>query len=60
MKVIDFFYFFGSVYSYFPVMRISAAAQKAGVNVRWRPFNVRTVMAENNIALPVQSKPQHS
>ena len=51
MKHIDFFYFFGSVYAYLSVMRIGKLAQAAGVSVRWRPFNVRTVMKENNVAL---------
>jgi 2-hydroxychromene-2-carboxylate isomerase len=50
-KPIDFFYFFGSVYAYLSVMRIRALADAAGVTVRWRPFNVRTVMKENNVAL---------
>ncbi len=50
MKQIDFFYFFGSVYAYLSVMRIGKAAEAAGVSVRWRPFNVRTVMKENNVA----------
>jgi 2-hydroxychromene-2-carboxylate isomerase len=48
---IDFFYFFGSGYAYLPVMRIDEAAERAGVEVRWRPFSVRTLMRENNIAL---------
>lgn len=54
MKQVDFFYFFGSGYAYLSVMRISDLAEAAGVTVRWRPFNVRTVMAENNIALRTQ------
>lgn len=54
MKQVDFFYFFGSCYAYLSVMRIGALATEAGVTVRWRPFNVRTVMAENNIALRTQ------
>ena len=54
-KHIDFFYFFGSCYAYLSVMRIGALARDAGVSVRWRPFNVRTVMAENNIALRTQA-----
>jgi 2-hydroxychromene-2-carboxylate isomerase len=54
MKQIDFFYFFGSCYAYLSVMRIGPLAREAGVEVRWRPFNVRTVMAENNIALRTQ------
>ncbi|WP_210200047.1 DsbA family protein [Mesorhizobium sp. WSM3868] len=55
MKQLDFFYFFGSGYSYLSVMRIADMAKQAGVAVRWRPFNVRTVMAENNIALRTQA-----
>ncbi|MDX8457915.1 2-hydroxychromene-2-carboxylate isomerase [Mesorhizobium humile] len=55
MKQIDFFYFFGSGYAYLSVMRIAAMAKQSGVAVRWRPFNVRTVMAENNIALRTQA-----
>ncbi|UCI10564.1 2-hydroxychromene-2-carboxylate isomerase [Mesorhizobium sp. B1-1-8] len=55
MKQIDFFYFFGSGYAYLSVMRIDAMAKQSGIAVRWRPFNVRTVMAENNIALRTQA-----
>jgi len=51
VKHIDFFYFFGSGYAYLSVMRIAPLAVAQGVTVRWRPFNVRTVMAENNVAL---------
>lgn len=51
MKNIDFFYFFGSGYAYLPVMRIGRMAAEAGVSVRWRPFNVRTAMKENNVML---------
>ena len=51
MGSLDFFYFFGSGYSYLSVMRITALANAAGVKVRWRPFNVRPLMAENNVAL---------
>jgi 2-hydroxychromene-2-carboxylate isomerase len=55
MKQIDFFYFFGSVYAYLSVMRIGRLAADAGVSVRWRPFNVRTVMKENNVALRTEA-----
>jgi 2-hydroxychromene-2-carboxylate isomerase len=51
MATLDFFYFFGSVYAYPSVLRITAAAEKAGVKVRWRPFNVRPLMRENNVML---------
>lgn len=59
MRQVDFFYFFGSGYAYLSVMRIGALADAAGVEVRWRPFNVRTVMAENNIALRTQTAKVH-
>lgn len=55
MKHLDFFYFFGSGYAYLSVMRIGKLAKEAGVTIRWRPFNVRTVMTENNIALRTQT-----
>jgi 2-hydroxychromene-2-carboxylate isomerase len=51
MGSVDFFYFFGSVYAYLPVMRIGRLAEAAGVTVRWRPFNVRPLMKDNNVAL---------
>ncbi len=35
---IDFWYDFGSNYSYLSVMRIDALAAKHGVTLRWRPF----------------------
>lgn len=51
MRHIDFFYFFGSGYAYLSVMRIKSLAEAAGVSVAWRPFNVRPLMQENNVAL---------
>jgi 2-hydroxychromene-2-carboxylate isomerase len=35
---IDFWFEFGSNYSYLSVMRIQDAASRAGVRVRWKPF----------------------
>lgn len=51
MGRLDFFYFFGSVYAYPSVLRIADLAEKAGVRVHWRPFNVRPLMRENNVML---------
>lgn len=48
---LDFFYFFGSGYAYLAVMRIDSAAAHAQVDVRWRPFSVRTLMREQNTQL---------
>ena len=47
-KSMDFFFFVGSLYSYLAVMRIDALAARAGVAVRWRPFNVRAIMIEQD------------
>ncbi len=50
---LDFFLFYGSLYSYIAVMRIEETARTAGVAVRWRPFNLRAIMVEqNNTARP--------
>ncbi|BBB64466.1 2-hydroxychromene-2-carboxylate isomerase [Undibacterium sp. YM2] len=38
MPVIDFWFEFGSNYSYLSVMRIEQDAARAGVRVRWQPF----------------------
>ena len=46
MSEMEFFLFPGSTYSYLSVMRISDLASRAGVSVRWRPFNVRAIMVE--------------
>ncbi len=38
MREIEFWFEFGSNYSYLSVMRIEAAAAQRGVTVRWKPF----------------------
>ncbi len=45
---VDFFFFYGSLYTYIAVMRIDAAAKAAGVSVLWRPFNLRAIMVEQD------------
>lgn len=50
---VDFFFNFGSTYSYLSIMRLEEEAAKAGVAVRWRPFNVRKLFVEqSNIPFP--------
>jgi 2-hydroxychromene-2-carboxylate isomerase len=44
----DLFFFFGSLYSYLAVMRAEALAARAGVELHWRPFNVRAIMIEQD------------
>ena len=50
---VDFFFNFGSTYSYLSIMRLEDEAVKAGVQIRWRPFNVRKLFVEQtNIPFP--------
>ena len=49
----DFFFNFGSTYSYLAIMRLQEEAARVGVRVRWRPFNVRQLFVEqSNIPFP--------
>ena len=53
---LDFFFFYGSTYTYLTVMRIEEEAARAGVEVRWRPFNAREIMIEQD-NIPFRDKP---
>jgi 2-hydroxychromene-2-carboxylate isomerase len=55
-RQLDLFFFYGSTYTYLTVMRVEQAAARAGVEVRWRPFNVREIMLEQN-NIPFRDKP---
>jgi len=56
---IDFWFFIGSTYSYLSVRRIDRVARDEGVAFRWRPFNVRAIMIEQN-NIPFRDKPVKS
>lgn len=56
MAKIDFWFSIGSTYSYLTVMRLSEVERTSGVAFRWRPFNVRHVMVEQN-NIPFKDKP---
>ena len=56
MAQIDFWYSIGSTYSYLTVMRLPEVQKSSGVEIRWRPFNVRHVMIEQN-NIPFKDKP---
>lgn len=56
MKSIEFCYSIGSTYSYLTVMRLGDYAKREGVSFRWRPFNVRVIMTEQN-NIPFAGKP---
>jgi 2-hydroxychromene-2-carboxylate isomerase len=53
---LDLFFFYGSTYTYLTVMRVEEAAAQAGIGVRWRPFNVREIMLEQD-NIPFRDKP---
>jgi 2-hydroxychromene-2-carboxylate isomerase len=56
MPKIDFWFSIGSTYSYLTVMRLAEVERAAGISFRWRPFNVRRVMIEQN-NVPFKDKP---
>jgi 2-hydroxychromene-2-carboxylate isomerase len=56
VAVIDFWYSIGSTYTYLSVMRLSDVSRSTGVAFRWRPFNVRHIMIEQN-NIPFKDKP---
>jgi 2-hydroxychromene-2-carboxylate isomerase len=43
--VLEFWYEFASTYSYLSAMRIEEVAERAGVDVRWRPFLLGPIFA---------------
>jgi 2-hydroxychromene-2-carboxylate isomerase len=45
---LDFFLFLGSTYTYLTVNRIEELSARSGVAIRWRPFDVRSIMREQN------------
>jgi 2-hydroxychromene-2-carboxylate isomerase len=45
---LDFYFFYGSNHSYLSVMRIGPLTAAASVEVRWRPFNLREILIEQN------------
>ena len=48
---VEFFFFYGSIHTYLSVMRIEKLAATARFEIRWRPFNLREILIEqNNIA----------
>lgn len=53
---VEMFFFCGSTYTYLTVMRVEEEAARAGVEVRWRPFNVREIMIEQD-NIPFRDKP---
>ncbi|MDP5216752.1 2-hydroxychromene-2-carboxylate isomerase [Ruegeria sp. 2205SS24-7] len=57
MPEIDFWFSIGSTYTFLTVMRLPEWARERDVTLRWRPFNVRRVMTEQN-NIPFANKPE--
>jgi 2-hydroxychromene-2-carboxylate isomerase len=56
---IEFWIGYGSTYSYLSVMRIERIAEAAGVQVLWKPFNIRAMMIEKGLpAGPFVPRPE--
>lgn len=50
---VDFYFWPGSTYTYLTVNRIEAVAEREGIEVRWKPFNLRALLRENsNVPFP--------
>ena len=45
---LDFFLYIGSTYTYLAVNRVEEIASREGIALRWRPFNARAIMLEQN------------
>ncbi|MEM9124161.1 MAG: 2-hydroxychromene-2-carboxylate isomerase, partial [Pseudomonadota bacterium] len=56
---IDFWYSIGSTYSFLTIMRLDDWSAEHDATVRWRPFNVRTVMSQQK-NIPFAGKPVKS
>ncbi|GGB08668.1 2-hydroxychromene-2-carboxylate isomerase [Allosediminivita pacifica] len=56
MAHIDFWYAIGSTYSYLTIMRLPDLAAAEGLDIIWRPFDVRHVMTHQN-NIPFKDKP---
>ncbi|MDX8461196.1 2-hydroxychromene-2-carboxylate isomerase [Mesorhizobium humile] len=54
--MIDFWFSIGSTYSYLSVMRLADIQAETGIEFRWRPFNVRSIMIEMD-NIPFARKP---
>jgi 2-hydroxychromene-2-carboxylate isomerase len=45
---LQFFFYIGSTYTYLSVNRVEPIAERANIALRWRPFNARSIMIEQN------------
>ncbi|NVO54876.1 2-hydroxychromene-2-carboxylate isomerase [Rhodobacteraceae bacterium B1Z28] len=59
MPEVDFWFSIGSTYSFLTVMRLDDWCAENDATVHWRPFNVRTVMSDQQ-NIPFAGKPVKS
>ncbi len=59
MPEIDFWFSIGSTYSFLTISRLDEWCAENNVTVNWRPFNVRTVMSQQQ-NIPFAGKPVKS
>jgi len=50
MGKLDFWFEYGSTYTYLTVARMHAMASRHGIEVRWRPFLLAPIMVEQGLA----------
>ena len=43
---VDFWFTMGSTYTYLAVMRLPAVEKASGIQFRWRPFHLLTLLEE--------------
>jgi 2-hydroxychromene-2-carboxylate isomerase len=53
---IDFWFSIASTYTYLSISRMADVVRRTGVEFRYRPFNVRSIMIEQN-NIPFRTKP---
>ena len=49
IRTLEFWIGYGSTYSYLSVMRIDTAVAGTGIQIAWKPFNIRTLMIEKGL-----------
>lgn len=54
--MIDFWFSIGSTYTYLTMMRLAEVEARENISLNLRPFNVRTIMVEQN-NIPFRDKP---
>ena len=48
-QALEFWIGYGSTYSYLSVMRIDDTTARAGIELIWKPFNIRTLMVQKGL-----------